>query len=68
MHSVAPTGELVTRNSEINNILINLGTTADQLNKSGNDLVGVIDNMNTITGALATTRARSRATSPTPTP
>jgi hypothetical protein len=44
---------LVARNSEINNILINLGTTADQLNKSGADLVGVIDNMNSITGALA---------------
>jgi phospholipid/cholesterol/gamma-HCH transport system substrate-binding protein len=53
VHSVAPTGELVTRNSEINNILVNLGTTADQLNKSGADLVGVIDNMNSITGALA---------------
>jgi virulence factor Mce-like protein len=53
VHSVAPTSELVTRNAEINNILINLGTTADQLNQSGNDLVGVIDNMNTITGALA---------------
>lgn len=53
VHSVAPTGELVTRNAEINNILINLGTTADQLNQSGNDLVGVIDNMNSITGALA---------------
>jgi virulence factor Mce-like protein len=53
VHSVAPTGELVTRNAEINNILINLGTTADQLNASGSDLVGVIDNMNSITGALA---------------
>jgi virulence factor Mce-like protein len=53
VHSVVPTGELVTRNAEINNILINLGTTADQLNQSGNDLVGVIDNMNSITGALA---------------
>ncbi|MBJ7593280.1 MAG: MCE family protein [Candidatus Dormibacteraeota bacterium] len=53
VHSVAPTGELVKRNADINNILVNLGTTADQLNQSGNDLVGVIDNMNTITGALA---------------
>ncbi len=57
VHSVAPTGELVTRNAEINNILINLGTTADQLNQSGNDLVGVIDNMNTITGALASNQS-----------
>lgn len=52
-HSVVPTTELVTRNSEINSILINLGTTADQLNQSRNDLAGVIDNMNSITGALA---------------
>ncbi len=57
VHSVAPTSELVTRNAEINNILINLGTTADQLNQSGNDLVGVIDNMNTITGALASNQS-----------
>ena len=53
VHSVVPTTELVTRNSEINNILINLGTTADQLDKSGADLAGVIDHMNSITGALA---------------
>ncbi|HWF58552.1 MAG TPA: MlaD family protein [Candidatus Dormibacteraeota bacterium] len=53
VHSVAPTGELVTRNSEINNILVNLGTTADQLDKSSTDLAGVIDNSNSITGALA---------------
>ena len=57
VHSVAPTGELVTRNNEINNILINLGTTADQLNQSRNDLAGVIDNMNSITGALARNQA-----------
>lgn len=57
VHSVIPTGELVTRNAEINNILVNLGTTADQLNASGSDLVGVIDNMNSITGALATHQA-----------
>jgi virulence factor Mce-like protein len=53
VHSVTPTQELVTRNTEINNILVNLGITADQLNSSGNDLVGVIDNMNSVTGALA---------------
>ena len=53
VHSVVPTTELVTRNTEINNILINLGTTADQLNQSRDDLAGVIDNMNAITGALA---------------
>jgi phospholipid/cholesterol/gamma-HCH transport system substrate-binding protein len=53
VHSVTPTGELASRNPEINNILVNLGVTADQLNQSGADLAGVIRNMNTITGALA---------------
>jgi virulence factor Mce-like protein len=52
-HSTTPTGELVTRNSELNGILVNLGTTADQLNRSRNDLAGVIDNLNSVTGALA---------------
>ena len=52
-HSVTPTGELVKRDPELNGILINLGTTADQLNRSRNDLAGVIDNLNKVTGALA---------------
>lgn len=52
-HSVTPTGELVTRDPEFNSILVNLGTTADQLNQSRNDLAGVIDNLNSVTGALA---------------
>lgn len=53
VHSVTPTGELVTRDSELNSILVNLGTTADQLDASRNDLAGVIDNLNSVTGALA---------------
>lgn len=52
-HSVTPTGELVTRDPQLNNILVNLGVTADQLNRSRNDLAGVIDNLNSVTGALA---------------
>ncbi|HZS15022.1 MAG TPA: MlaD family protein [Candidatus Dormibacteraeota bacterium] len=52
-HSVTPTGELVTRDSELSNILVNLGSTADQLDQSRNDLAGVIDNLNSVTGALA---------------
>ncbi len=52
-HSVTPTGELVNRDPEFNGILVNLGTTADQLNQSRNDLAGVIDNLNSVTGALA---------------
>jgi phospholipid/cholesterol/gamma-HCH transport system substrate-binding protein len=53
-HSVVPTGELVKRDSEFNSILVNLGVTADQLNRSRDDLAGVIDNLNSVTGALAT--------------
>ena len=52
-HSVTPTGELVTRDPEFNNILVNLGVTIDQLNRSRDDLAGVIDNLNSVTGALA---------------
>jgi phospholipid/cholesterol/gamma-HCH transport system substrate-binding protein len=52
-HSVTPTGELVKRDPELNAILVNLGTTADQLDQSRNDLAGVIDNLNSVTGALA---------------
>ena len=53
VHSRVPTQELVTRNGEFNNILVNLGITADQLDTSRNDLAGVIDNMNTLTSTLA---------------
>ena len=53
VHSVAGTGELAKRNDEINNILVNLGVTADQLDASRNDLAGVIDNLNSITASLA---------------
>jgi phospholipid/cholesterol/gamma-HCH transport system substrate-binding protein len=52
-HSVTPTGELVKRDPELNTILVNLGTTADQLNRSREDFAGVIDNLNSVTGALA---------------
>ena len=57
VHSVSPTQELATRDPQINNILVNLGTTADTLDTSRDDLAGVIDNMNTITGALASNQA-----------
>jgi virulence factor Mce-like protein len=53
VHSKIPTGELSRHDTEINAILTNLGTTADQFNRSREDLAGVIDNLNTITGALA---------------
>ena len=53
VHSQVPTQELVTRNSEFNNILVNLGVTADQLDASRDDFAGVIDQMNTLTATLA---------------
>ena len=59
VHSTIPTGELATRNPEINNILINLGITADQLDASRNDLAAVIDNSNSITATLAANQGRA---------
>jgi virulence factor Mce-like protein len=53
LHSQTPTGELSNRDPAVNSILINLAVTADQLSKSRDDLAGVIDNMNRLTGALA---------------
>ena len=52
-HSTTGTGELAKRDPELNNILANLGTTADRLSRSSTDLVGVFDNLNSIQGALA---------------
>ncbi|MBV8195705.1 MAG: MCE family protein [Candidatus Dormibacteraeota bacterium] len=54
VHSQVPTQELVSRDPEVNSILINLGITADQLDQSRDDLAGVIDNMNQLTATLAT--------------
>jgi virulence factor Mce-like protein len=53
VHSQTPTQELVKQNGNINSILINLGTTADQLDASRNDFAGVIDNLNSISATLA---------------
>jgi phospholipid/cholesterol/gamma-HCH transport system substrate-binding protein len=53
VNSQIPTGELVTRDPEINQILINLGITADQLNQSRDAFAGVITNLNTVSAALA---------------
>jgi virulence factor Mce-like protein len=55
VHSRIPTGELVTRDPEFNAILVNLGITADQLNRSRDNLAAVIDNLNTVSAALAST-------------
>ena len=51
--SQTPTGELAARDQDINSILKNLAVTANQLAVSRDDLVGVIDNANRLTGALA---------------
>lgn len=53
VHGQAPTATLAAHDADLNTILVNLGIVADQLNRSRDDLAGVIDNMNTITGALA---------------
>jgi virulence factor Mce-like protein len=59
VHSQVPTQELVTRNSEFNSILINLGITAQQLGQSRNDLAGVISNLNNVTGTLASNEGKA---------
>jgi len=56
IHSVRATSELQTRSTEIDNILLNLGVTADQLNKSRDDFAGVIDNLNAVTKALSSNK------------
>ncbi|MGH7686452.1 MAG: MlaD family protein [Candidatus Dormibacteria bacterium] len=53
VHSQVPTQELASRDPELNSILTNLGITAAQLDKSRNDLAGVIDNLNQVTATLA---------------
>jgi virulence factor Mce-like protein len=59
VHSQVPTQELVTRNTEFNNILANLGTTAQQLDQSRNDLAGVITNLNNVIGTLASNEGQA---------
>ena len=53
VHGQVPTQTLAQHNSDLDSILANLGTVADQLNTSRADLAGVIDNTNSVTGALA---------------
>lgn len=53
VNSVVSTGELSNHDSDINAILQNLATTTNALDQSRQDLAGVIDSMNSITGALA---------------
>jgi virulence factor Mce-like protein len=59
VHSKVPTHELVARNSQLNNILINLGITADQLNASRDDLAAVITSFNSINAALASNQGQA---------
>ena len=53
VHGQVPTATLAQKDGDLNSILVNLGTVADQLNRSRSDLAGVIDNMNSVTAALA---------------
>ena len=59
VHSTTPTHELVVRDSQLNNILINLGITADQLNASRDDLAAVITSFNTINAALSSNQGQA---------
>jgi virulence factor Mce-like protein len=59
VHSQVPTHELVVRNSELSNILGNLGVTADQLNQSRDDLAAVIDELNSVNAALASNEGQA---------
>jgi virulence factor Mce-like protein len=53
VHGQAPTATLAQHDADLNAILASLGTVADQLNRSRDDLAGVVDTMNSVTGALA---------------
>lgn len=53
VHSQVPTQELVSRDPELNSILVNLGVTSTQLDQSRDDLASVIDNLNQVTATLA---------------
>ncbi|MEA2617653.1 MAG: phospholipid/cholesterol/gamma-HCH transport system substrate-binding protein, partial [Chloroflexota bacterium] len=53
VHGQAPTATLAQHDADLNAILASLGTVADQLNRSRGDLAGVVDGMNSVTGALA---------------
>jgi virulence factor Mce-like protein len=59
IHSQVPTQELVTRDPELNKILINLGITADQLNASRDDFAGVITHLNEVTAALSSSEGQA---------
>lgn len=53
VHSQVPTQELVTRDPELNSILVDFGVTATQLNQSRDALAGVIDHLNSVNATLA---------------
>jgi virulence factor Mce-like protein len=59
VHSQVPTKELVTRDPELNKILINLGITADQLSASREDFAGVITHLNQVTAALSSSEGEA---------
>ncbi len=57
--SQVPTQELVSRNPEINRILINLGVVSSQLDASSASLAGFIDHLNMVTAALASNQGHA---------
>ena len=59
VHSTTPTHELVARDVQLNNIIVNLGITADQLNASRDDLAAVITSFNSINAALSSNQGQA---------
>ena len=59
VHSTTPTHELVARDVQLNNIIVNLGITAEQLNASRDDLAAVITSFNSINAALSANQGQA---------
>src|ERR1700724_2083907 len=59
VHSTTPTHELVVRDAQLNNIIVNLGITAEQLNASRDDLAAVITSFNSINAALSSNQGQA---------
>jgi virulence factor Mce-like protein len=53
LHSQVPTAELARRDPQLNGILVDLGITSAALDAARDDLAGNIDNLNSVTAALA---------------
>jgi virulence factor Mce-like protein len=52
-HGQAPAATLARHDADLDSILRDLATVADRLDRSRNDLAGVVDSLSSVTGALA---------------